>query len=258
MPATRSRAAGGFAMIACAPAGQRMHQPPIPPFELTREAILDGSIRRRIEAADPTLKLMSETEQRASLAAMLAERPDGPGDVWLFAYGSLIWNPTIHAIERQVAAVRGYHRRFCLWTRMGRGTDACPGLTLGLERGGSCRGVAYRIAAASAETELEVVWRREMITDAYRPRWLRMTTAHGPGWALGFLINRGHPRYAGLLSEARIAEAIAAARGPLGACATYLFNTIAHLEALGIRDQPLTRLRDQVVALQRQAAELAP
>jgi cation transport protein ChaC len=235
-----------------------MPDTPLPSFELTREAILDGAIRRRVAAADPSLRLVSDEENRASIAAMLAARPDGGGDLWLFAYGSLIWNPTIHFVERRVATVRGWHRRFCLWTRLGRGTEACPGLTLALERGGLCRGVAFRIAADAAETELEVVWRREMLTGAYRARWVRMTTAEGPGWAIAFVINRGHEHYAGLLPESRVVETIAAARGPLGACATYLFNTVAHLEALGVHDHRLVRLRRDVLRLQQLAGGTAP
>jgi glutathione-specific gamma-glutamylcyclotransferase len=217
----------------------------LPPFELTREAVLGDRIRALIQAADPELKLLTPEEQRASLASLLEQRPDH-GDVWLFAYGSLIWNPLIHFLERRVGTARGYHRYFCLWSRTGRGTTAKPGLTLGLDRGGCCRGVAYRIAAAQAAHELEIVWRREMLTGAYAPRWLKLETAEGGIHAIAFLINRRHTRYAGRLPEAKIVEAIAGAHGPLGACATYLFNTVAHLEELGIGDRRLQRLRDQV------------
>lgn len=218
-----------------------------PPFELTREAILGDSIRALVQAAEPELRLLTAEEHRASIAALLERRP-GSGDVWLFAYGSLIWNPLIHFVEKRVGAVKGYHRCFCLWSRTGRGTAAKPGLTLGLERGGSCHGVAYRIAEALAAHELEIVWRREMLTGAYAPRWLKLATAEGPLHAIAFLINRTHNRYAGKLPEDKIIASIAEARGPLGACATYLFNTVAHLEELGIRDQRLIRLRDRVTA----------
>lgn len=217
-------------------------------YELTRETVLNGTMRAFLAAADPSLRLTTPEENRASIEAMLSSRPDGGGDVWLFAYGSLIWNPMIHFAERSVATVRGYHRRFCLWTHLGRGSLAAPGLTLGLEHGGACRGVAYRIAAAEAQQELEIVWGREMITGAYCPRWVRMT-ADSPQkatWAISFVINRSHARYAGLLPEERVAKVIAEARGPLGACATYLFNTATHLAELGIPDRHLLRLRDRV------------
>ncbi len=219
----------------------------LPHFELTREAILGDGIRALLQAMDPELTLLTPEEHRASITDVLQQRPDS-GDVWLFAYGSLIWNPLIDFVEKRVATARGYHRCFCLWSRTGRGTAAKPGLTLGLERGGCCRGVAYRIAEGKAAQELEVIWRREMLTGAYAPRWVKLDTAPAELHAIAFLTNRGHTRYAGRLPEDRIIAAIAEAHGPLGACATYLFNTVAHLEALGIGDRRLKRLRDRVAA----------
>ncbi len=226
------------------------------PLALTREVILDGSIRALVEAADPSLRVLSDEEHRVSMRAALALRPDC-GDVWLFAYGSLIWNPTIHFLEKRIGAIRGYHRSFCLWTHAGRGTAAQPGLMLGLERGGSCRGVAYRIAEAQVETELEVIWRREMVTGSYAPRWVKVATDAGAVHALAFAINQEHPRYAGTLPEERVVEAITHASGQLGPCATYLFNTVAHLEALGIHDRRLSRIREQVAAKLAEHAKAA-
>ncbi len=125
---------------------------------------------------------------------------------------------------------------------------------LGLERGGSCRGVVYRLAAAQAAQELEIVWRREMLTGAYAPGWVKVTTPAGPVSALAFRINRRHTRYAGRLSEEEIVATIAHAHGPLGACATYLFKTVAHLEELGLPDRRMSRLRDRVqAAMSREA-----
>ncbi len=234
--------------------GQRLHTPlpmsrTAPPIHLTREAILGDSLRALVKSADPEARLLSPEEQRASIEAVLAERAEH-GDVWLFAYGSLIWNPLIHFVEKRVGTVHGYHRCFCLWSHTGRGTKAKPGLMLGLERGGACRGITYRIAESQAPEELEVVWRREMLTGAYAPRWVTVVTKQGPLQAIAFLINRRHQRYAGRLPEDRIIQTIAEAQGPLGACATYLFNTVAHLEELGIRDRRLARLRDRVAARQ--------
>ncbi len=219
-----------------------------PSLSLTRETLLSDSLVTLVQAADPNIRVLTPEEHRAAIAAQLRERP-GSGDVWVFGYGSLIWNPLIHFEEKRVATVRGYHRCFCLWTHIGRGTVARPGLMLGLERGGCCRGVAYRLAATAVEHELELLWRREMITGAYAPRWVTAATAAGPVDAIAFLINRRHVRYAGGLTEDQIAATIARAHGPLGACATYLFNTVAHLEELGIRDRRLARLRDRVAAL---------
>ncbi len=215
--------------------------------KLTREAVLSGEMRRLLQKLDPTIPIVPDEAHRAAVAAILARHPEGGGDVWLFAYGSLIWNPMIHFVDKRIATVHGYHRRFCLWTHLGRGSAEAPGLILGLDRGGACRGLAYRIAAAIAQTELELLWRREMVTASYCPRWVRMTTeSRRRGWAIAFVINRAHPRYAGLVPEERIVESIARARGALGPCAAYLFNTAQHLEALGIRDRHLFHLRDRV------------
>jgi cation transport protein ChaC len=119
---------------------------------------------------------------------------------------------------------------------------------LGLERGGSCRGVAFRIAAELAAEELGIVWRREMVSGAYVPRWVDVHTGVGAVRAVTFVINRAHERYACFLADDRVAEAIATAQGFLGPCADYLINTIDHLAALGIHDRPLERLRAQVLA----------
>lgn len=220
-------------------------------IELTRESIADGSMRRWLTSADPTLKVWSDQEHAASIAKMLAERPDAAGDVWVFAYGSLIWNPTIHSLERCRGEVRGYHRRFCLWTHLGRGTVDCPGLMLALERGGSCRGVVYRIAEALAPDELLILWKREMVTGAYQPRWVKAATPNGPVAAIAFTMNARHERYAGRLPEAHVASVIARAEGALGPCCHYLFSTVQHLRELGIRDHQLERIARQVEVLQQ-------
>ena len=208
---------------------------------LTREQIRDGWVQQLVMSGREPIRALSEEELRASRRAMLAEHPPGE-DLPIFAYGSLIWNPAFHFAGRELAHVHGYHRRFCLWTSLGRGTPERPGLMLGLDTGGSCRGVLYTIAAADIESELEIVWRREMVTAAYRPAWVAARTAAGPRRAIAFLINHAHERYAGRLDDAAIVRSIAQACGPLGACAEYLFNTTEHLDELGIVDRSLRRL----------------
>lgn len=216
---------------------------------LTRELIRSGWVQRLVRAAGVPGAL-DEQALAASRAACLAARPS-TGDVWVFGYGSLMWNPCFNFVERRVVRVFGWHRRFCLWTTLGRGTPERPGLMLGLECGGSCLGVAFRIAAAEVESELDIVWRREMVTAAYRPIWVRARSREGSIWAIAFAINRAHPRYAGRLSEARIVEALATASGPLGRCSDYLFETLKHLEALGIADPHLRALARAVRARQK-------
>jgi glutathione-specific gamma-glutamylcyclotransferase len=225
-------------------------------IELTRESIMDGSMRRWFAAADPTMKVATDEEHVASIADLLKNRPGAPGDVWVFAYGSLIWNPTIHTVERRCADLRGYHRRFCLWTHLGRGTPDCPGLMLALEPGGSCRGVAYRIAEDQVDHELMILWRREMVSGAYRARWVKAVTAEGPVAAFAFVMNAKHHRYAGRLQDAQVAAVIARAEGALGPCHKYLFSTVEHLRELGIRDHGMERLAHMVQALRQPASDL--
>jgi cation transport protein ChaC len=221
---------------------------------ITRDSIRSGAMERLIASTNPTLRLLTDAERQASLETMLRTRPhDGP--TWVFGYGSLIWNPAFHFVERRVGVVHGWHRRFCMWSHLGRGSPECPGLMLALEAGGACRGVAYRIADDAMPEELEIIWRREMIGGSYRPRWVRVRTESGPVHAVAFTINRAYEHYAGRLPEARVVEAIARASGYLGPCSEYLFNTVAHLEALGIHDRPLTRLRDRVLADARAPAD---
>lgn len=217
--------------------GKNRHHP------LTREALQNGSVDEMIVRSGTGLRVLSDKERRISLEATLAAQPTS-GDVWLFAYGSLIWNPAFHYVERRPVLIRGWHRQFCLATPIGRGTPERPGLVLGLDRGGSCRGVAFRVARAEAGPELELVWRREMVTGAYVPRWVRL---HGPGlptdaFGIAFTINRHAPNYVRPVSEGDTARVIATACGALGSCRDYLFDTINGLEGFDIRDRHLDRL----------------
>ena len=214
---------------------------------LTRDQLRDGHVHRMIAELGIAMRVLSEEELRASRAATLAGVDLTPG-VWLFGYGSLIWNPAFHFTDRLIGTVYGWHRRFCLWTHLGRGCPERPGLVLGLERGGSCRGAVFHIAPDAVEEELAIVWRREMISGAYVPRWVKVRTALGALRAIAFVINHAHERYACFLPDERVAEVIATAEGWLGPCADYLINTVDHLAELGIHDRPLERLRTQVLA----------
>jgi cation transport protein ChaC len=216
---------------------------------INRDVLRQGVLQAAFKSADPAAALLTEAEHRRSVRATLRIRPDGEGDVWLFTYGSLMWNPMIDFVEKRIATVSGHHRRFCLWTRLYRGTPAEPGLVLGLVPGGSCRGVVYRIAASAARAELELVWRRELINGGYHPTWLRTMTPGGRGWAIGFVTDRRFADYAGMLPEERVAAIVARARGYAGTGAAYLFDTVQHLDSLGIRDPALWRVRDTVKQL---------
>ncbi len=217
---------------------------------LTREAVRRGLVRRMIARAGIPVRLLPEAEIERRLEEALATRPEA-GDVWLFAYGSLIWNPTVEVVGRSRARVHGYHRRFCLETVVGRGTPERPGLMLGLDRGGSCVGVALRVPAVRVREELAVVFHREMVTGAYRARWLRARGEAGSLPVLAFVIDRRHERYVRALPRARLVEILATAHGPLGSAAAYLHDTVVHLRMHGIRDRELEPLFRAVAAHRR-------
>jgi cation transport protein ChaC len=217
-------------------------------LKLTRETILDGTLHASVrDALGPTVRLMTDAERAAQVRATLALAPE-PGRVWVFAYGSLIWNPAFHFIERRTARIHGFHRQFCLWARAGRGSPERPGLMLSLEAGGSCTGVAYRLEEGAEATELDVLWRREMFTMAYRPVWTTARTPEGPAPVIAFCANREHERYAPGLEEEAVARYLATGAGPMGRCCDYLFDTVEHLRQLGIRDRRLEALEAKVRA----------
>lgn len=218
-------------------------------IEITREALLKDDIRDWARKYRGVLSVLSPEACRASLAATLARAP--PRDnIWVFAYGSLIWNPAFHFVDRKVGRVHGYHREFCLRTHLGRGSPETEGFMLGLKPGGSCKSVAYRIEGQAVETELELVWRREMLTNVYQPRWVRVHTQTGIVPAVTFVMNLNHERYAGDADDEEIVESIATASGRLGRCCDYLFDTVTHLNELGIRDRRMETLAERVRARQ--------
>jgi cation transport protein ChaC len=212
---------------------------------LTRDSIKEGMVREMVARLGLDMRVLSEEELARSLRTTL-EGVDLSSGTWVFGYGSLIWNPAFHFTDRLTGTIYGFHRRFCLWTHLGRGCPERPGLVLGLERGGCCRGVALHVAADAVGEELAIVWRREMISGAYVPRWVDVHSRLGKLRAITFVINRHHERYASFLSDRRVAEVIASAEGILGPCADYLINTVEHLAELGIHDRSLLRLRADV------------
>ncbi len=196
-------------------------------MNVKREEILDGRMEAFLVEAERRgiFKRMTPEDREISKQKTLSLLPSG-NDVWLFGYGSLMWNPTIHYVERSAAKLYGYHRQFCLWTHMGRGTPEQPGLMLGLQSGGSCNGIAYRVDANLADHELSVVWNREMVSGAYVPKIVRLRINGAHENAIAFVINQKHERYAGRLPDETIVDAIAKAEGPIGKCCDYLFNNM--------------------------------
>jgi cation transport protein ChaC len=169
--------------------------------------------------------------------------------VWIFAYGSLMWNPEMRFDEALPARVHGYHRSFCLYSPEYRGTREKPGLVLGLDRGGSCRGIAYRLAQATLGAEIDLLWTREMTGFVYHLTPLQMLTEQGLRAGYAFTVRRDSRDYAGRLPHDVAARVIATSKGDRGTGRDYLASTVRHLERLGIRDEALHRIEQLVAAI---------
>jgi len=217
-------------------------------MKITRETLINGSVmalQRQHADKHPDMRWRTEAEMAHSFETMLGQLP-AEEDLWVFGYGSLIWNPAFDYDEKRCALLRGWHRRFCLKLYAGRGTVETPGLMLALDRGGACRGVAFRIPRAKVRQELHLLWQREMFGGSYNARWVKLAPAGGQSGeafrAITFVINHAHPRYMPELSVEQTAALIATGCGELGSCREYLENTVAHLLELGVKDTNLTRI----------------
>jgi cation transport protein ChaC len=171
--------------------------------------------------------------------------------LWVFGYGSLIWQPGFDFAERRLATLAGYRRAFCMASIRYRGTPEAPGLVLALDRldGAACVGLAYRVAPEGAEGVVAYLRERELVSYAYDEVRLPVRLEDGDEVeALAFVSNRAHPQYRGGLSLEQQAEVIARAAGPRGPNAEYLLNTVESLEALGLHDPDLHRLAELVRA----------
>lgn len=164
------------------------------------------------------------------------------GELWLFAYGSLLWAPGFRPAESPRARLDGWRRRFCMWSHHWRGTPADPGLVLALdaEAGASCEGLALRVAPDEAARVLAAVRGRELVSDAYEERRLPLALEGGRVVeAVAYVIRRDHHQYAGRLEPDRQAAVIARAQGEKGSNLVYLGNTARHLHEAGIRDSEI-------------------
>jgi cation transport protein ChaC len=168
----------------------------------------------------------------------------GDHDVWFFGYGSLMWRPGFPHEEARHARLVGYRRSFCIYSTHHRGTEARPGLVLGLDRGGVCEGMVFRVEASNAHSVLHYLRERELVSGVYREINTPIDI-EGPGGhvrATAFVAERAHPSYAPALSLGVQARLIRGARGLSGANLDYFINTMRHLAELGIRERELERL----------------
>jgi len=169
-------------------------------------------------------------------------RQAGGGDLWLFAYGSLIWKADFPVVERRPARVHGHHRALKMWSRVNRGTPERPGLVFALLPGGSCQGMVLRVPGSAVEEVLPRLWEREMPHPVYDPRWLRCHTTAGVVSGLAFTLSRHSPQFTGELTAEQLRQIFTHARGRYGSTFDYAHQTLRELRALGIRDVSLERL----------------
>ncbi|WP_429499775.1 gamma-glutamylcyclotransferase [Robbsia andropogonis] len=202
-----------------------------------------------------------EASMHDTLAQLACARPAAAdasrtGDVWLFAYGSLIWNPQLRHGAQHIATLSGWHRRFCQKLIAGRGSPQLPGRMLALCPGGETRGLIYRIAAADLLNELRLVWIREMAMGAYVPTWVEVTLEDGSQVkALAFVANSTHPHFDDEGDLPSVAAAIAQAQGPWGSNAEYLWRLQSALSAHAIEDAYIHNLADAVNHVQQGVIE---
>lgn len=166
-------------------------------------------------------------------------------ETWIFGYGSLMWRPGFDFVEKKQALLYGYHRSLCVYSFHHRGTEERPGLVLGLDRGGACRGVAYKVDQKMRDGVVSYLREREQVTMVYKETSCSARLLGGrkqPISALTYVADRGHAQYAGKLSHAEQVRHIIQGAGKSGANPEYLANTVSHLEELGIKDLGLTRL----------------
>ncbi len=157
-------------------------------------------------------------------------------EIWIFAYGSLMWNPGFDYADAVRATAYGYHRAFCVYSYRYRGTEEQPGLVLGLDRGGMCQGVAYRVDPEKFPPIREYLWEREMITNVYKPTMVNLGLHDHDGRrvrAITFVVDRSHRQYTGRLDLAVTARLIRQGHGERGSCRDYLVNTVRHIEEIG-------------------------
>ena len=177
-------------------------------------------------------------------------------DHWVFAYGSLMWRPGFAFLERRHARLVGAHRALCVFSFVHRGTPERPGLVLGLDHGGNCRGIAYRVAAGKWAETIDYLRAREQVTLVYREAWRRVWLDNDPQQsvhALGYMVDRGHRQYAGRLTLAEQLHYVRQGHGRSGACRDYVLAAVKELEALGCRDADLHTLGERLKGVHERA-----
>lgn len=212
---------------------------------LTRDFLQKADCKTAFGIIDETL-LLSPEQRLASLRCTLSRRP-GNSPVWIFGYGSLMWNPIFEADKVSPATLVGWHRAFCLRLTAGRGTASQPGRMLALKEGGQTTGLAFRLPEATLHEELELLWKREMLTGCYIPTWTELRLEEDETvTALAFVMDPQHPFFEADTRSQIIAPLIACASGPLGTNAQYLFALEQELNNYGMYDECMVELVNHV------------
>ena len=219
---------------------------------LVREELTRERIDKLVQEAEKhgLFKALSHDEREATRQAFLRQIDPANG-LWVFGYGSLLWNPAFHYTEWQPARLHGFRRRFCLSASIGRGSPEKPGLMLALDHGGSCNGRAFHIAPEEIDSETDILWMREMISGAYHARLVNIHLRGRIVKGLTFVINRRHSRYLRDITLEEKIRLLSTGEGHLGSCREYLNNTVANLDAMNVKDRYLHELQQRLRALDR-------
>lgn len=169
-------------------------------------------------------------------------------DFWVFGYGSLMWRPGFPFEEKQIATIHGYHRSLCVYSHVHRGTQEVPGLVLGLDRGGSCQGVAFRVRPGHWDEVIAYLREREQVTMIYLETFVQARLADGQHvGAVAYVADRRHPQYAGRLERDELIRLVRQGKGVSGDNPDYVVSTYAHLQEIGVHDATLAWLAKHLV-----------
>ena len=208
-------------------------------IKLTKENISKGQLGDKIKSISGSDKVLTTKELLNARRNIIPDKGIGE-DIYIFAYGSLLWNPTVDYEEEYLAKIYGFHRSFCMKTNLGRGSFKKPGLMLGLDRGGSCRGSALKLKKSEAIKNIDILFRREMVTGAYKPKLLKTILEDGRKvMSLAFTVDKKHKNYFQNKAIRTKATMISNAHGFLGTCEEYFSNTLQSLSELNIVDREM-------------------
>ena len=220
--------------------------------KLTKKNISQGHLGKKIKSISGSDRVLNKNELINERRKIIPDNGIGE-DIYVFAYGSLLWNPTVEYIEQFSAKIYGFHRSFCMKTSLGRGSFENPGLMLALDHGGSCRGSAFRLNKNDAIKNIDILFKREMVTGTYKPKLLKtnLNNNNKKVLSLAFTVDRKHKNYFAEKNISLKAKMISNAHGFLGTCQEYFDNTLESLEELNIKDFEMRAISNQLKKLNK-------